>query len=372
MVLAEPLAAQSVGQGSFGRAGHGDFQRLSFTGSGSEYFGIWIVNILLTIVTLGIYSAWAKVRRNRYFYGNTVLLGRGFEYHARGGQILIGRIIVFAYLVLYNVLLTFAPFAGIALVLLFLCFVPWLVARGLRFSARVTSYRNVRFDFVGRAGGAFLAFIVGPFLAAVTLGILAPLASRWTYRYIGSNLRYGQRAFSTEPSVGVIYKSWGISAAIIVLGLLIVGFIAFLNIALFATAIESPDLLPADMQMSLVTLMVLGYILFFAIFGVAALVYRAGVRNVAWSATTFDGKHRLLSDLSRLRYTWIAISNVVVTLLTLGLMRPWAAVRMARYVNEHTGVRFEGNVGEIFSAIAQEGSAVGAEFMDIEGFDFGF
>ncbi len=124
--------------------------------------------------------------------------------------------------------------------------------------------------------------------------------------------------------------------------------------------------------MSLGVLIVLGYILFFAIFGAAALVYRAGVRNVAWSAATFDGKHRLLSDLSRLRYTWIAISNVPVTLVTLGLMRPWAAVRMARYVNEHTGVRFDGNVGEIFAAIAQEGSAVGAEFMDIEGFDFGF
>ncbi|AFL48975.1 uncharacterized membrane protein YjgN (DUF898 family) [Sinorhizobium fredii] len=371
MVLAEPLPAQSVGQASFGRAAPGDFHRLSFTGNGSEYFGIWIVNILLTIITLGIYSAWAKVRRNRYFYGNTVLLGRGFEYHARGGQILIGRLIVFAYLILYNVLLTFAPLAGIALVLLFLCFVPWLVARGLRFSARVTSYRNVRFDFVGRAGGAFLAFIIGPILAALTLGILAPLASRWTYRYIGSNLRYGQRVFSTDPSVGAIYKTWGISAAILVLGLLIIGFIAFLNIALVSTAMENPDFLPGA-QLSLAVLAVLGYVLILSIFGVAALVYRAGVRNVAWSATTFDGRHRLLSDLSRLRYTWIAISNFVVTLVTIGLMRPWAAVRMARYVNEHTGVRFDGNVGEIFSAIAQEGSAVGAEFMDIEGFDFGF
>ena len=38
-----------------------------FTGTAREYFGIWIVNILLTIVTLGIYSAWAKVRRMRYF-----------------------------------------------------------------------------------------------------------------------------------------------------------------------------------------------------------------------------------------------------------------------------------------------------------------
>lgn len=372
MVLVEPLPTENVGQGSFGRAAEGDVQRLSFNGSAGEYFGIWIVNILLTIVTLGIYSAWAKVRRNRYFYGNTVLLGRGFDYHARGGQILLGRLIVFAYLILYNAMLTFVPFVGIGLGLALLFLVPWLLARGLRFSARVTSYRNVRFDFVGRAGGAFLAFIVGPVLAAITLGILAPIASRWTYRYIGNNLRYGRKAFSTDPSVGEIYRTWGISAAIIMVGLLIIAFFALLSVAVVVAAAENPDALPADIQMSSGLLIIFGYVLVLAIFGIAALVYRAGVRNVAWSATTFDGRHRLLSDLSRRRYTWIAVSNVALTLVTLGLMRPWAAVRMARYVYEHTGVRFDGSVGEVFSAITQEGSAVGAEFMDIEGFDFGF
>ena len=38
-----------------------------FTGEGYEFFRIWIVNICLTIITLGIYSALAKVRTNRYF-----------------------------------------------------------------------------------------------------------------------------------------------------------------------------------------------------------------------------------------------------------------------------------------------------------------
>ncbi len=34
--------------------------RINFSGRGSEFFGIWIVNVLLSILTLGIYSAWAK------------------------------------------------------------------------------------------------------------------------------------------------------------------------------------------------------------------------------------------------------------------------------------------------------------------------
>ncbi|HAG47009.1 MAG TPA: DUF898 domain-containing protein, partial [Gammaproteobacteria bacterium] len=72
---------------------------VEFTGSGGEYFRIWIVNLVLTILTLGIYSAWAKVRTKRYFYRNTIIGGSPFEYHARPIQILKGRaIVVGAYL----------------------------------------------------------------------------------------------------------------------------------------------------------------------------------------------------------------------------------------------------------------------------------
>ena len=54
-------------------------EHFTFTGTAREYFGIWIVNVLLTIITLGVYSAWAKVRRQRYFYGNTWLAGANFD-----------------------------------------------------------------------------------------------------------------------------------------------------------------------------------------------------------------------------------------------------------------------------------------------------
>src|SRR5690349_15587002 len=74
-----------------------------FRGRAGEYFGIWIVNLFLTIVTLGIYSAWAKVRKKRYFYGNTWLAGSNFEYHGRPLAILKGRLIAFAAFIAYSV-----------------------------------------------------------------------------------------------------------------------------------------------------------------------------------------------------------------------------------------------------------------------------
>ena len=73
----------------------------TFSGKASEYFSIWIVNVCLTIITLGIYSAWAKVRNNQYFYGNTQIDGASFQYLADPIKILKGRIIAFIAFVAY-------------------------------------------------------------------------------------------------------------------------------------------------------------------------------------------------------------------------------------------------------------------------------
>ena len=108
------------------------------------------------------------------------------------------------------------------------------------------------------------------------------------------------------------------------------------------------------------------------IFWVAGFVYRIAVRNIVMNSTLFDKVHPLYSDLSRRRFFWIFVSNFVITLLTLGLMRPWAAVREARYMAEHSGVIPKGDVGEIMASIQASGSAISAEYMDMEGMDFGF
>jgi uncharacterized membrane protein YjgN (DUF898 family) len=74
--------------------------RFAFTGSGSEYFRIWVVNLLLTVLTLGIYSAWAKVRRLQYFDRNTLLAGASFDFHGDPKAILKGRLLGVALLAL--------------------------------------------------------------------------------------------------------------------------------------------------------------------------------------------------------------------------------------------------------------------------------
>jgi uncharacterized membrane protein YjgN (DUF898 family) len=74
---------------------------LVFSGSGSEYFRIWIVNLLLTLVTLGLYYPWAKLRKLRYFYGNTALAGHAFDFHGNPWRMLRGYLLVGALFAAY-------------------------------------------------------------------------------------------------------------------------------------------------------------------------------------------------------------------------------------------------------------------------------
>lgn len=75
--------------------------RAEFTGSASEYFRIWVVNLFFTLVALGVYSAWAKVRKKRYFYGSTKFDGDSFDYFGSPKAILKGRIITVAVFLAY-------------------------------------------------------------------------------------------------------------------------------------------------------------------------------------------------------------------------------------------------------------------------------
>src|SRR6266404_7232639 len=90
------MALPSTDRGAAANVADPERHPVEFTAHAGEYFRIWIVNLALTIVTLGIYSAWAKVRKRRYFYGHTRIDGESFEYRANPVAILKGRLIAVA------------------------------------------------------------------------------------------------------------------------------------------------------------------------------------------------------------------------------------------------------------------------------------
>jgi uncharacterized membrane protein YjgN (DUF898 family) len=347
--------------------------RAEFHGTVREYFGIWVVNTLLTLVTLGLYAPWAKVRRNRFFHANTTLAGFGFDYHATGGQLLKGWLLVAAYLVITQLIGDAYPLATLGIVALVLIVFPWLVERGLRFKARVTSYRNLRFQFHGSLIKVYVSLLLGGMLGLVSFGLLAPIFSKIYYSYLFDGVSYGGRRFKTRGRIGRIYTSIWLPALIIVVGLFPSSFLFAYTLS-YEYEVMPTEVMKSDWWRAVfhVLFSYVAIIPFLLAYYLMLIVYRTGVRNVMWSAATFDGKHRLVSDVPRMRYAWILISNTVVTIASFGLLRPWAAVRERRFIAAFTGLWIMGDIDELQAQLETSGSAFGSEFLDSDGFDIGF
>src|SRR5580693_2761594 len=256
-----------------------------FRGKGSEYFGIWIVHLLLTIITLGIYGAWAKVRTWRYFYANTFIGEHALDYHASPVRILIGRLIAIGLLVAYSASMAFTPRAGFFWGPFFLVAFPWLINSSLRFNARNTSYRNVCLNFRGSYWSAIKAYILWPLAAIFSLFTLSPLAKRAQDYFYINNHTFGGRPFHTEFSGWQIYKIFLIAFAIILVPAFLFGS-AMSTAFLFVHAGSKPmPQLATGLGLAMFAALMLFYV---AIFFVGAYVL-AATYNLSLGNMVLDG-----------------------------------------------------------------------------------
>ncbi|MDR3439778.1 MAG: YjgN family protein [Telmatospirillum sp.] len=181
-------------------------EQFRFTGRGSQYFLIWIVNILLTIVTLGVYSAWAKVRRLQYFYRHTELAGSGFDFHGSPIRILIGRVIAIGMLLVYNFAVRVQSPLTLLVIILLAAVMPWLLRNSLRFRLHNSSWRGTRFQFRGTLPGAYRVFLLNLFLTVITLYAMAPFAHQRLKAYQHGNSWFGRTPFSFHARAGRFYR----------------------------------------------------------------------------------------------------------------------------------------------------------------------
>ena len=339
---------------------------VEFTGTTREYFGIWAVNLLLSVATLGIYSAWAKVRNRKYFLRHTTIAGRRFDYHATGGQILVGRIIVLAALALGSVASTvFALDALLTIAFLFL--LPWLINRGLAFNAAYTSWSNIRFAFRGSYWKAMRVFILYRAASIATLLLAEPYAFRARQRYVIGHHRLGDHSFSFDSGVRPFYAAllavvaWFLLVAAVTFLILYLGLPEGRDLFLYREQEGEPP--PAIFLIPVVGLLL-------ALLP-AATIYDAFVRNAVHAGAVLAGGHRFRSSIHPPRLLAIAITNTFAILLSFGLLLPWARIRVARYLAAHTHVRFAGSPDEFIGREEERQSALGDAYADLEGFDVG-
>ena len=153
--------------------------RIIFSGSAGEYFRIWIVNLFLTVLTLGIYAAWARVRTRRYFHAHTLLAGQSFDYLANPWYILKGNLVIVTGFLIYMFVNSYDPLYSIAVLIVFYLVLPFLIYKSLRFNAYNTTYRNIRFRFLGSLKESYKTYLLIPMLIPLTLGLIVPY---WMFR----------------------------------------------------------------------------------------------------------------------------------------------------------------------------------------------
>lgn len=325
-----------------------------FTGRAGEYFKIWIVNILLTFLTLGIYSAWAKVRTRRYFYGNTFLQDSSFEYLADPLKILKGRLIVFGFFVLYAIATTIAVAAGALFGLFFLLIFPWVFVRALAFNARNSSYRNIRFDFNASYGRAAGVFIGGGVLAALTLGLGYPYFVYLRSKFVVGKSGYGSTPFGFSARAANFY------------GVYLVAFVGIVLAIGLAWVLLAAGAVPEE----LMTGGWLAVILFYGSLGFLMVYLQTSITNLVWSNAHL-GDHRLENTLRTTQMLWIHVSNTVAIVLSFGLLIPWATIRKVRYRLDNLKLLAAGELDDFIAGEQETVAAAGGEIADFFDFDLG-
>ena len=342
------------------------FERLEFTGTASAYFKIYFINILLTLVTLGLWVPWARVRRRRYFYSNTRILGDGIDYLATGFDLLKGWLLVIAGIILFNAVnfidIGF-PFLQQALPLLLILVYPWALNKSLQFNARNLVWRDVRFTWHGTYWGVFGTMFIAPLIGLLSLGLFMPIASRLMRHYIAEHYSFGSKRFEISTDLRAFY--WvGIKTLGLLIGvsMLTVVPLSYMDLGDLWGSI-------ANSEIGIVTIMILFQMIVVGLFLMTTTYYRAETRNLMVTGLRLDGDIRFRSEVSGLRLVVIVLQNTALIIVSMTLLLPWAHIRHYRYFTQNTYIRPYNDMTQFIDDEAAAGHSVGDAVSEAAGIE---
>jgi uncharacterized membrane protein YjgN (DUF898 family) len=367
----------------------------TFSGKASEYFSIWIVNVCLTIITLGIYSAWAKVRNNQYFYGNTQVDGASFQYLADPIKILKGRIIAFIAFVAYYFAGMVSPIGAAVVFGILMLLTPAFMVMSMSFRMRNSAWRNVRFDFSKNFKKAYFilampVLVIGLYMLAsfslqptgdeispedmtkmMMVAMVGPLAiflffPWWEFlinRFQLVHSRYGKAPFNFSARVNDYYLVYIAAMVILIVGGLAMAVLTAGVVAVTA-ATGGEEASPSPVVLAVIWLAILPLYLWAGAF-IQAKKTNMIVSNIA------VGKHRLKSDLKVGYMMFLYLTNTLAIAFSAGLMMPWAKVRTARYKASRTQLVADGDLDSFVAGEHQAQTALGEEMGEMFDMDLG-
>lgn len=306
--------------------------KISFFGSGGEYFGIVVVNWLLTILTLGIYYPWAKARQLQFLYGGTQFEGNRFTFHGTGPEMFKGFIkalLIFGLLIIAFVGCAFTnhPFGGVIILYAgIFSLIPLAIHGSYRYRMSRTSWRGIRFGYRGDRNELFANFYKWVFFTVITFGIYGAWLSINLRKYVLNNVRFGNMKFHYKGNGG--------------------------------------DYFVLNLKGYLLTIFTLG--IYFAWWQRDLFNYY--VNNLSLHAD--DREVHFRSTMTGGGIFGMAIVNILILVFTLGLGYAWVVTRTMQFVFAH--IAPEGNIDfdRLEQTESQYTDATGEDISDL--LDFGF
>jgi len=388
---------------------------VEFTGSGGEYFRVWIVNVLLGIVTVSLYTPWARRRTAQYFYGHTLVVGSPLEFVAEQRRMVFGFMAFAALYVAYKLARqTGQDLAAALLFFGFAALAPYLWASAMRFRLGATRWRGIRLAFTASWKEVYLAswpvfaiaavwvvaLVAGQALTAhrmiatkggidslaaqlwqplapvvgtaLVLTLLCVIRLEFNYkRLLVARARVGGQAGRWKPVYGDFVKVWLAAAGIFVLTLLAIA-AAGLALVFGTTYLNKESLRGAGLgaMVLLGLLFLLGGLLMLVLASLPARAWReARMFQLVWNNIGFGQIARTRTSLRTGAYVRLRLKNVLLSFLTLGFYRPFAvASEYAAKVGSVT-IHLKGSPDDLAGELVRQQGAFGDAAADALGLD---
>ena len=308
-------------------------QRITLRAEVSVLFAMRVLNLLLSLLTLGIYSFWGKAKVRRFVCGQAEFQGDWFAFHGTGRELLLGWLRALPALAVVFLLPSVLPLVWqnqLSPYVAQLCAVAaiailWPVARvgAYRYRLNRMSWRGIRFSYRGTAMRFLLTSIGGFLLTMLTFGIYAPFLQVRLRKLLFDKTYFGDSVFSFPGRGSDLLLAW-----------------------VFAIPFSVCSL------------------------GIGWAWWSALRHRYYWANTTFEtGRFRCTVTGWKLLRLWAG--NFLIIVPTLGLGISWAMLRTLRFWTHHVHLAGDTNLESIHQDI-RAASASGESFADFLGFDFGF
>lgn len=279
----------------------GSTHKLSYHATGGSFFALGLKNALLTMITLGIYSSWARNNVRAFHYSHTELGDERFAYHGTGGELFSGALkaglVLFVLAMLYGggtILVgrymnveVLPPNIQIAFTLALYAVIGLLVVVAIngarRYRLSRSSWRGIRFSFHGQTNDYLALMVKGFLLSVVTLGFYRPIFQSQARAFMVNNARFGSEPFEYDGDGRELFGDY-----------------------LRAVLLTIPTL------------------------GLAWVWYAAARHRYFWDHTRIAGA-RFSSTVTGGELLSLSLTNALLVIFTLGIGAPWAMVRLHQF-----------------------------------------